>query len=155
PTSSRISMYGSRVAAGAGANLPVLGSGSVGRVTKWAGSTSSESSIVDSTIFEDKFGKVGVGTDTPTSRLTVAGPIESPTGGIKFPDGSVQSSSAVGALGSVAHDMTLTGQGTSASPLAVASPLTVVELDNPARQPVQASVNCSTDVVGCSPVIYT
>src|SRR5262245_56064363 len=150
---SHISMSGSRVAAAAGGNLPVLGSGTVGRLTKWAGIGGSESVIGDSTIFEDKFGKVGVGTDAPTSRLTVAGAIESTNGGIRFPDGTVQTSSAAGALGAVAHDMTLTGQGTSVSPLAVASPLMVVELDNPARQPVQASADCSTNVVGCRPVI--
>jgi len=35
-------------------------------------------------------GNVGVGTITPGQKLTVAGTIESTTGGIKFPDGSVQ-----------------------------------------------------------------
>ncbi len=33
---------------------------------------------------------VGIGTKTPTSKLTVAGTIESTTGGFKFPDGTVQ-----------------------------------------------------------------
>ncbi len=36
--------------------------------------------------------KVGIGTTSPTSSLTVAGPIESTLGGIKFPDGSSQTS---------------------------------------------------------------
>lgn len=35
---------------------------------------------------------VGVGTTTPSSRLTVAGTVESTTGGFRFPDGSVQTS---------------------------------------------------------------
>ena len=35
-------------------------------------------------------GNVGVGTITPNSRLTVEGTIESTSGGVKFPDGTVQ-----------------------------------------------------------------
>ena len=56
-------------------NLPVVGGGTIGRLTKWTG-FASNSVIGDTTIFEDKFFKVGVGTDTPTSKLTVAGMIE-------------------------------------------------------------------------------
>ncbi len=37
-------------------------------------------------------GKVGVGTSTPAQKLSVAGTIESTTGGIKFPDGTTQAS---------------------------------------------------------------
>jgi hypothetical protein len=37
---------------------------------------------------------VGVGTATPTSPLTVAGLVESTSGGVKFPDGSIQISAA-------------------------------------------------------------
>src|SRR5262245_61207547 len=59
----------------AGPNLPVFGGGTLGRVTKWTGFGSS-CLIGDSTIFEDKFGKVGIGTDSPTSQFTVAGFIE-------------------------------------------------------------------------------
>src|ERR1044071_7730847 len=43
-----------------GANLQVLGSGTIGRLAKWTGLTSSNSFIGDTTIFEDKFGKVGI-----------------------------------------------------------------------------------------------
>src|SRR5262249_40087109 len=99
--------------------------GMIGRLTKWTGFTSSNSFIGDSTIFEDKFGKVGIGTDMPTSRLTVAGTVESMGGGFKFPDGSVQTSSASAALFSVAHDSTLSGDGTAALPLGVSVPLTL------------------------------
>jgi hypothetical protein len=74
--------------------LPVVGSGTLGRLTKWAG-FNSDSVIGDSTVFEDKLGRVGIGTDAPTSRLTVAGPVESMSGGFKFPDGSVQSTAGV------------------------------------------------------------
>ena len=89
-------------------SLPVTGGGTLGRLTKWTGFTSSNAAIGDSSIYEDKFGKVGIGTDSPTSKLTVAGTIEA-TGGFKFPDS--------------AHDATIKGDGTTASPLGVAVPL--------------------------------
>src|SRR4030095_15524120 len=88
----------------AGPNLPVLGSGTVGRLTKWAGLTSSNSFIGDTTIFEDKYGLVGIGTDAPTSKLTVAGMIETTLGGIKFPDGTIQTTAG---LASIFHDASL------------------------------------------------
>ncbi len=44
-------------------------------------------------------GNVGVGTAVPGARLTVAGLIESTSGGIKFPDGSIQTSAGGGAGG--------------------------------------------------------
>jgi hypothetical protein len=103
-------------------NLPVFGGGTIGRLTKWVGFTSN-SFIGDSTIFEDKFGKVGIGTDAPSSRLTVVGTIETTLGGLKFPDGSVQTTAAVTGLQSIVHDDTLNGDGTNGSPLQVAVPL--------------------------------
>jgi hypothetical protein len=42
-------------------------------------------------------GNVGIGNTAPVSKLTVAGTIESTTGGIKFPDGTTQISAATGA----------------------------------------------------------
>jgi hypothetical protein len=111
----------------AGPNLPVTGGGTVGRLTRWTGFSSTNSVIGNSTIFEDKFGMVGIGTDSPASRLTVIGLIESmgAGGGLKFPDGTIQTTSATGALFSVPHDATLTGNGTAASPLGIAVPLTL------------------------------
>ena len=141
------------IASAAGPGLPVTGSGTIGRLTKWAGFTSSNSAIGDSTIYEDKNGKVGIGTDSPASRLSVAGIIESLSGGFKFPDGSVQNTSAAGALLSITHDATLADDGTAASPLQVASPLNIRDQDNPARQPFQAEAACSTTIDGCSAVI--
>jgi trimeric autotransporter adhesin len=114
-------------AASAGPNLPVIGSGIVGRLTKWTGFTSSNSTIGNSTIFEDKDGLVGIGTDSPTSRLTVAGVIQSSIGGFKFPDGSVQTTAGIA---NVTHNATLTGNGTAASPLGVAVPLILIGAPN-------------------------
>src|SRR5262249_2043164 len=105
-----------------GPNLPVFGGGTLGRLTKWVG-FSSNSFIGDSTIFEDKLGNVGIGTDAPESRLTVVGTIETTVGGLKFPDGSLQTTAAVTGLQSIAHDDTLKGDGTGGSPLKVAVPL--------------------------------
>src|SRR5262249_471501 len=61
-----------------GPNLPVLGSGTVGRLTKWTGFTSSNSFIGDSSIFEDKYGNITIGTGTST--VTVAGTIQASGG---------------------------------------------------------------------------
>jgi len=110
----------------AAAALPVLGGGTLGRLTKWTGLTSSNSIIADSTIFEDKFGMVGIGTDLPTSKLTVAGMVQITLGGLKFPDGTVQTTAGVPGLQSVIHEDTLTGNGTAGSPLGVAVPLFLV-----------------------------
>ena len=63
-----------------------VGPGTTGRIARFK----TPNTVGDSVIFEDKFGMVGVGTSLPTSKLTVAGTIESTTGGIKFPDGTIQ-----------------------------------------------------------------
>src|SRR5262249_60669160 len=43
---------------GAAPSLPVMGGGTLGRLTKWTGSTSTNSVIGDTTILDDKFGNV-------------------------------------------------------------------------------------------------
>jgi hypothetical protein len=43
-------------------------------------------------------------------------------GGVKFPDGTVETTSAAGALFGVAHDGTLQGAGTLATPLGLGNP---------------------------------
>lgn len=71
---------------------PVIGSGTPGFVSRWQGVSGSFTfTLGDSNIFEDKFGKIGIGTTAPTSLLTVQGMIEITLGGLKFPDGTVQS----------------------------------------------------------------
>jgi hypothetical protein len=102
----------------AAAQSPVAGAGTIGQITKWIG-FSSNAVIGDSIITETKQGNVGIGTMSPASKLTVFGAIESTSGGFKFPDGTVQATSQTGSLFAVAHDQTLTGNGTAASPLHV------------------------------------
>ncbi|MHC4112214.1 MAG: tail fiber domain-containing protein, partial [Planctomycetota bacterium] len=47
-------------------------------------------------IFVDDASNVGIGTSLPTSPLTIAGIIESTSGGFKFPDGTTQTTAAQG-----------------------------------------------------------
>src|ERR1044072_4499621 len=119
----------------AGSTTAVTGSGTTGRLPKWTGLTSGSSLIGDSTIFEDKYGMVGLGTDTPTSKLTVAGMIQTTLGGLKFPDGTVQTTAAVNVLQAIFHNATLTGNGTAGSPLGLAVPLVLMgtagQIENP------------------------
>ncbi len=65
-----------------------VGPGTPGKIAKFE----SPNSVGDSGIVEDKYGSVGVGTSLPTSKLTVAGMIESQSAGFKFPDGTIQTS---------------------------------------------------------------
>ena len=51
-------------------------------------------------------GNVGIGTTTPNSRLTVTGLIETTTGGVKFPDGTIQTT-AGGGGGGILNQTTL------------------------------------------------
>jgi hypothetical protein len=47
-------------------------------------------------MYLDNNGNVGIGTTAPGSKLSVNGTIESQTGGIKFPDGTTQTTAATG-----------------------------------------------------------
>ena len=66
-------------------------------------------------------GNVGIGTTNAASKLTVAGMIETTLGGLRFPDGTLQTTAATSGLASVFHDVTLAGNGTSGTPLGVAN----------------------------------
>lgn len=82
----------------------------------------------------DNTGNVGIGTTSSGSKLTVAGVVETTSGGVKFPDATVQTTAG---LTAVTINSTLTGNGTAVAPLGINSPLTIRNADNPAFQPVQ------------------
>lgn len=48
-----------------------------------------------------QFGNVGIGTTNPGQKLSVAGIVESTSGGMKFPDGTTQTTAASGGAGNV------------------------------------------------------
>ena len=100
----------------------VKGSGTPGRIVKWAGAASPSVDVADSVITEVAGGLVGIGTTAPTSKLTVAGTIQTTAGGFMFPDGTVQTTAG---LSSTFHDETLKGDGTSGAPLGIAPGQTV------------------------------
>lgn len=54
-------------------------------------------------------GNVGIGNTNPGSKLTVAGTIESTTGGVKFPDGTTQTSAGINTGKSIAMAMIFGG----------------------------------------------
>lgn len=98
----------------------VHGSGTAGMIPKWL-----DSSSIGDSIMSEASGKIGIGITIPASKLSVAGMIETTLGGYKFPDGTIQTTAATAGIGSVAHNSTLTGNGTASSPLGVAIPLTL------------------------------
>jgi hypothetical protein len=72
--------------------LDVEGSAAIG-----AGYSGTSAAPANGLIVE---GAVGIGTSAPTSPLTVNGTIESTSGGVKFPDGTTQTTAAPGTTGS-------------------------------------------------------
>ena len=96
------------------------GGNTPGRIAKFK----TPGSVTDANITEDESGNIGIGTALPSSPLTVNGVIEmrGAGGGLKFPDGTLQTTAG---LATVSRDATLKGNGTSASPLGLAVPLTL------------------------------
>jgi len=70
---------------------------------------------VSNTIFTTS-GNVGIGTTSPGQKLSVAGTIESTTGGIRFPDGTTQTTAAAGGGGYNYQSFTTVGTATWTKP---------------------------------------
>ena len=119
PTKSARVGSGALFAAQSGGSA-VKGTGTAGMIPKWL----DDSSIGDS-VMSESAGNIGIGTISPGSKLSVVGMIETTLGGYKFPDGTIQTTAATSGISSVVHNPTLTGNGTAASPLGVAIPLTL------------------------------
>lgn len=86
-------------------------------LTPFAGRTNvtpAPHALVLPNVFPDTVtGNVGIGTLTPSQKLSVAGVIESQSGGYRFPDASVQMTAAFGDITGVAANEGLTGGGLS------------------------------------------
>ena len=72
-------------------------------LTKVAGATFTPFKVLatsaDGALVIGSGGNVGIGTSTPGQKLSVAGVIESTTGGMKFPDGTIQTTASTGSGG--------------------------------------------------------
>lgn len=100
--SSTISVYigrDSRASASGNSNEIVIGANSRGNGSN---SVTLGNSSITKTILQ---GNVGIGTSDPASKLEVAGVIHSTTGGIKFPDGTVQTTAGGGGGGGGTGDV--------------------------------------------------
>ena len=64
-------------------------------------------------------GKLGVGISNPTSRLEVAGEVRSSSGGFRFPDGSLQTTAAPGAVSAIPQMQVFDTSGTFTVPSGV------------------------------------
>jgi hypothetical protein len=77
----------------------VTGAGTIGRIAKWRAFNGTNYIIGDSVITESLSGNIGIGTASPGSKLSVMGLIESAGagGGLRFPDGTIQTTAALSA----------------------------------------------------------
>jgi hypothetical protein len=71
---------------------------------------SGNTNIDSGTLFVDSVNnRVGIGNTSPGQALTVAGTIESTTGGVKFPDSTTQTSAGINTGKSIAMAMIFGG----------------------------------------------
>jgi len=95
-----------------------IGGGSSGAFGGWVGTQSNHKLFFftnngQPSMTVDTTGNIGVGTFTPASKLTVTGLIETTTGGVKFPDGTIQTTaSGAGSITGVTAGAGLSGGGT-------------------------------------------
>lgn len=82
-----------------------------------------------------EIGNVGIGTTTPTERLTVAGVIYSTTGGIKFPDGTVQTTAAIPSGWTDSGTTVSLTTATDNLGIGTSSPSAKTHINNTANQP--------------------
>ncbi len=93
---SGTNITGSHLTLVAGNGTGTGGSGSILFQTAPAGITGSTANTLANVMAITSTGKVGIGTSSPGSPLSVVGLIESTSGGIKFPDGTTQTTAASG-----------------------------------------------------------
>jgi hypothetical protein len=97
-------------------------------------------------------GNAGIGTLNPGSRLTVVGVIESTSGGIKFPDGTVQTSASVGSAVDGIHCWDLNGNGIAdlaAEDTNGDGDVTVADCQGPPGRSFDSVAMCSDSMVSC------
>lgn len=102
-------------------------------------------------------GKVGIGTNAPGQLLTVAGTIESTTGGVKFPDGTTQTTASK-ILQQVSASSSAYASGTTTTPADDTIPqqtegnefltVTITPKASTSTLLVEVNANCSSSAAG-------